>query len=107
MAPTLPRHLARHLGVAGSTLSAALNRLSALGYLTREPARQDRRQIELRLTAAGTKAMSAASVLDPRRVARMLGQLPESKRRRAVAGLQALADAALAGQATAPRRKRW
>src|SRR5262245_11140292 len=55
-APTLAGDLARHLGISNSTLSAALKRLEALGYLARKPRPRDRRQIELRLTTAGAEA---------------------------------------------------
>lgn len=105
--PLLAGQLARHLGISNSTLSAALKRLAGLGYLLRAPAKADRRQFELRLTAAGAKALSASSVLDARRVAGVLAALPAAQRRRAVDGLALLATAALAFHAQAPRRKRW
>src|SRR5688500_3848587 len=50
-----PRALANHLGVAPSTLSAAIARLSELGYLTSKPDDNDRRKRELRLTARGAE----------------------------------------------------
>jgi DNA-binding MarR family transcriptional regulator len=106
-APTTPRELARHLGISNSTLSAALKRLEGLGYLARRAKVRDARQVELRLTAAGAEAMAAASVLDAGRVGAVLAQLAAAPRRRAVAGLQLLAEAARAFQAAAPRRKRW
>jgi DNA-binding MarR family transcriptional regulator len=105
--PTTPRELARHLGISNSTLSAALKRLEGLGYLGRRAKVRDARQVELRLTAAGAEAMAASSVLDARRVGGVLAQLAAAPRRRAVAGLQLLAQAARAFQAAAPRRKRW
>lgn len=105
--PTLAGPLARHLGIASSTLSAALNRLESLGHLTRTPARRDKRQIELRLTALGAEAMAEASVLDTKRVAAVLENLSATDQKRAVAGLALLAAAALERQAKAPRRKRW
>jgi DNA-binding MarR family transcriptional regulator len=86
--------LARHLGVAASTLSAAIARLEALGYLTRTPGPRDRRTIELRLTALGAEAMAATSVLDRRRVAGLLGRLTVAECRRAITGLALLARAA-------------
>ncbi len=99
--------LARHLGVAASTLSAALARLEQLGHLTRTPARRDRRRMELHLTPHGADAMADTSVLDRRRVAAVLEHLSPSEQKRAVAGLALLARAALAFQARAPRRRRW
>lgn len=105
--PTLAGSLARHLGIANSTLSAALNRLESLGHLSRTPSRRDKRQIELRLTALGAEAMAEASVLDAKRVAAVLENLSATEQKRAVAGLALLAVAALEHQAKAPRRKRW
>jgi len=99
--------LARHLGVAASTLSAALARLEKLGHLTRTPARRDRRIIELRLTVQGAEAMADTSVLDRRRVAAVLAELSPREQKRAVAGLVLLARAALDFQSHAPRRPRW
>jgi DNA-binding MarR family transcriptional regulator len=86
--------LARHLGVAASTLSAAIQRLGRLGYITRTPRPRDRRTVDLRLTALGSEAMAATSVLDRRRVASLLGRLSAPESRRAVAGLALLARAA-------------
>lgn len=105
--PVVAGQLARHLGVSASTLSAALKRLETLGYLVRQSAAKDRRQFELRLTATGAKAMSESSVLDTQRVLGLLTKLPPAQRRRAVAGLALLAEAAVAYQTDAPRRKRW
>jgi len=42
--PTSPRALAAHLGVAASTLSAALRRLEMLGYIANTPVADDRRR---------------------------------------------------------------
>jgi DNA-binding MarR family transcriptional regulator len=105
--PTHARKLAKHLGVTNSTLSAALKRLDALGYIGRRPDPKDRRQVELSLTPLGAEAMSAASVLDHRRVAAVLERLSPRKRSQAVAGLALLAEAAREFQAHAPRRRRW
>jgi DNA-binding MarR family transcriptional regulator len=96
--------LARHLGVAASTLSAALQRLVSLGYLTRTPRPRDRRRVGLLLTAEGVAAMAATSVLDPRRVAALLAQLTAAEARRAVAGLALLARAAGELQLSRPKR---
>lgn len=89
-----PAALARHLGVAPSTLSAALARLEGQGLLTLEPQQGDARRRRVRLTEAGRAALAAGSVLDPKRLAAVLALLPAGTRRRAVEGMTALAAAA-------------
>lgn len=89
-----PRALAGHLGVAPSTLSAAIARLSDLGYLTSKPNDTDRRKRELRLTARGAEAIASTSVLNAERVRAMLERLKPAERKEAVRGLALLARAA-------------
>ena len=89
-----PRALAGHLGVAPSTLSAALARLAKLGYLTNKPNERDRRKRELRLTSRGAEAISATSVLDAERVRALLSKLKPDERKAALRGLALLAEAA-------------
>ena len=91
---TSPRTLAAHLSVAPSTLSAAIRRLTELGYISSDPSQTDMRQRELRLTAHGTEAMAETSVLDGQRVAALLKFLDSEKRQIAVEGLRLLAAAA-------------
>ncbi|HEU4869303.1 MAG TPA: MarR family transcriptional regulator [Pyrinomonadaceae bacterium] len=89
-----PRALAGHLGVAPSTLSAALSRLAELGYLTNEPGKTDRRKREIRLTARGAEAIASTSVLDAARVQALLKKLKPAERKAAVRGLALLAEGA-------------
>ena len=89
-----PRALAAHLSVAPSTLSAAIKRLTELGYVRSEPAQSDMRQRELRLTKRGTEAMAGTSVLDERRVEALLDLLEPGERQAALDGLRLLAQAA-------------
>ena len=96
--PTRPTALAKHLGLAASTLSAAINRLAKLGYVTLRRADADGRAIDLRLSAKGAEAMQGSSVLESARVARMLGRLSGAERRRALDGINLLARAARAAQ---------
>lgn len=89
-----PRALADHLGVAPSTLSAAIARLSELGYLTSKPNDADRRKRELRLTSRGAEAIASTSVLNAERVQALLDKLKPDERKAAVSGLALLARAA-------------
>src|SRR4026208_2532888 len=89
-----PKSLANHLGVAPSTLSAALSRLSELGYLTNEPGKSDRRKREIRLTARGAEAIAPPAGLDAERVRALLKQLNPKERKAAMRGLSLLAEAA-------------
>jgi DNA-binding MarR family transcriptional regulator len=91
--PLGPGDLAAHMGVGASTLSAAIGRLAALGYLRRESSPGDRRAAALTLTAQGAKAMAATSVLDPQRVRALLLKLTPDERRRALEGMELLARA--------------
>ena len=91
-----PDALAKHLGVAASTLSAAIARLSKLGYLSATPNQTDKRRRELRLTKRGAEAIAVASVLDAGRVRALLMRLSPADRKLAVHGLRLLVKAARA-----------
>lgn len=93
--PMRAADLARHLGVVPSTMSAAIKRLSTLGYIVRARDDADARAASLRLSREGARAMQAGSVLETARVAAMLGNLARSDRAQAIAGLGLLASAAL------------
>lgn len=88
------RSLAKHLGVAPSTLSASIKKLANLGYLTCDAPADDKRRRDIRLTERGAEAMSATSVLDRERVRAMLQNLNPNDRKAAVGGLALLARAA-------------
>jgi DNA-binding MarR family transcriptional regulator len=86
--------LAAHLALSRSTVSEAVTRLAGLGYLTKaREAGPDRRQVRLRLTPAGVAAVRATSVLEARRLRRVLTRLPAADRRSAISGLTLLAAA--------------
>lgn len=89
-----PASLATHLGVVPSTLSAAISRLTKLGYIESRRVAKDRRRKELRLTPSGAKAMASTSVLDHERIRAMLVLLQPADRQAAVKGLSLLAKAA-------------
>lgn len=87
-------HLARHLRIAPSSLSATLKHLESLGYLKRATSQQDRRRHHFTVTAKGRKALRAQSVLDASRVQALLQSLEAAERAAAVRGLSLLATAA-------------
>jgi DNA-binding MarR family transcriptional regulator len=91
--PLSPSGLAAHMRISASTLSAAIRRLAALGYLKRELSASDRRAAALTLTPLGAKAMAATSVLDARRLRALLAKLTREERRRALEGMELLARA--------------
>jgi DNA-binding MarR family transcriptional regulator len=74
-APTVPARLARHLGVSRSTLSEALKRLIALGYVRRADDADDGRRASALLTGRGARAIRDTSVLETKRLARSLAGL--------------------------------
>ena len=86
--------LARHLGVGGPTISAAVKRLVRLGYVEQERDPHDARSVRLKLAQKGSAAMRDSSVLEPARVRRMLAKLSPADRRAALHGLAILAEAA-------------
>lgn len=91
-----PARLARHLGVAPSTLSAALARLAGQGMVAMATDRADARRRLVRLTDRGSEALATGSVLDPGRLTALMARLNAAERQRAVEGLTLLADAARA-----------
>ena len=91
-----PALLARHLGVAPSTLSAALSRLGGQGLLEMAADPLDARRRLVRLTGKGRAAVAAGSVLDPERLTAVMTRLNAADRARVVEGLAMLAAAARA-----------
>jgi len=100
--PVRATALARHLGLAASTLSAAIARLAALGYVIQRRDARDGRAVDLLLSERGASAMQASSVLDSALVKAMLTRLTASERKRALGGLAALAKGARLAQGGKP-----
>jgi MarR family transcriptional regulator, organic hydroperoxide resistance regulator len=94
--PTPLFDLARHMGVTASTMSLTIDRLVRGGYVVRERSMEDRRRLDLRLTATGLRIKKQQKVLEPELVAAVLGHLDERKRRQALRGLELLAEASRA-----------
>jgi DNA-binding MarR family transcriptional regulator len=89
-----PSELARHLGVGRPTMSAAVKRLTGLGYVMATTDGKDSRRVLLHLTARGGAAMRTSSVLESARVERLLAAMTARDKRAALTGLALLADAA-------------
>lgn len=86
--------LARHMGLAMSTISEAASRLEQLGYL-RKAAREagDRRHVGLLLTPKGISAIGATSVLETARLRTVLRRLSKRDLELVAGGLRRLAGA--------------
>jgi DNA-binding MarR family transcriptional regulator len=86
--------LARHMGVTASTMSLTADRLERGGYVRRDRSKQDARRVDLRLTPAGVRIKRQQKVLEPELISAMLGKLDEKRRKKALRGLELLAEAA-------------
>jgi len=92
--PTMVTELAEAMGVTPSTMSLNLKRLRQAGLVVCERDPDDRRVMNVRLTEAGERARTAVRPLDVDRVDAMLRTLRPEDRRRALEGLNLLAEAA-------------
>jgi DNA-binding MarR family transcriptional regulator len=92
--PTNLRSLAGHMGVTASTMSLNVDRLERAGYVRRARGCRDARQIELRLTGAGSRLKQQQKLLDPGLVGTLLKRLKRRDRVDALRGLELLAAAA-------------
>ena len=98
--------LALHMDLAASTVSEALTRLEALGFVQKTPGSSDRRQVGVRLTPKGVAAVRDGSVLETDRLRRVLARMAPRDRVAVIAGLTRLARACGRGKRgpTPPRR---
>src|SRR5690349_9562260 len=85
--------LARHMGVTASTMSLTIDRLERGGWVKRQRSKEDARRVELRLTEAGSRIKKQQKVLEPDLVAAVLARLDDRKRKKALRGLELLAEA--------------
>ena len=86
--PIAPAQLAKHLGIARSTMSEALKRLVALGFVGRAG-----RTASVLLLDKGRRAISETSVLEFARLQAILAAVPARDRELICRGMQRLADA--------------
>ena len=86
--------LARHLGVAPSTMSLTLDRLERGGFVFRRKDPTDGRRTMIVLTPDGERIKRKQKVLEPDLIAAMLNRLSSTRRREAIAGLRTLTEAA-------------
>ena len=94
-ASVTPARLSAHLGIARSTLSEALKRLIALGYVRRKGTRDDEagRTTAVLLTAKGSRAIRETSVLETSRLRAALESLPPGDLQTVADGMERLAAA--------------
>jgi DNA-binding MarR family transcriptional regulator len=91
--PATLSELAGHMDLSRSTLSEAVTKLEALGYLVkaRHHAR-DRRHVGLVLTQQGVDAVRATSVLEAKRLRKALSNMTKAEQEAVVRGLELLAQ---------------
>lgn len=103
--PISLKDLAKHMGVSASTMSLNIGRLVRGGFVRRGRNPEDGRGVSLRLTDAGVRIKSQQKVLEPERIAGMLGKLSATDRATALRGLDLLARAA--GEFMSERKPGW
>ncbi|MCH1570046.1 MAG: MarR family transcriptional regulator [Longimicrobiales bacterium] len=92
--PVMVGELAEYLKVTPSTMSLNLKRLEEAGLVTRSRAPEDRRAMNVLLTAEGTALRDSVPALDPARIDTLLNRMRPDDRERAMTGLSLLAEAA-------------
>lgn len=108
--PTTPAKLARHLGIARSTLSEAIKRLTETGYTTqaaRTTTAGTRGGVAISLTERGLDAIRETSVLEEPRLRAVLQHLNAAQLRDVARGMNALAAACSAHATRTPTAEDW
>jgi DNA-binding MarR family transcriptional regulator len=86
--------LAGVLGVAPSTAGRMTDRLLRKGLIRRHRARQDRRAVQVSITAAGRAVVAEATARRRELIAEILGRVPPAEQGAVARALRAFSDAA-------------
>ncbi|MBI1391717.1 MAG: MarR family transcriptional regulator [Alphaproteobacteria bacterium] len=103
--------LSRHLGIATTTATSAVDRLVRMGLVSRERLDGDRRAVALNLTAQGRRTYAAIIEEERERTRRMLAALPRADRKPLVGHLETIAarlvedEEAASGSGSGGRRR--
>lgn len=87
--------LAKHMGVTASTMSLMIDRLQRGGYVKRTENPDDRRRVDVRLTANGVRVKEQQKVLEPELVQMLLARLRPEQLETALCGMELLAKVAM------------
>jgi len=101
--PVSPARLAKHLGVAASTVSEALKKLARLGFIVPENESAKRRTNVL-LSALGAAAIRDTSVLETEKLEAILRGLTRSEMKSVAMGMATLGNACRSHAEGAKRR---
>lgn len=93
------KQLAAGIRVNHSAASQLAHKLAADELISIEPGPTDRRQVRLRIRAAGNRALEDARTRRLEALDRILGRMPEAERRALTDGLTAFLKVALASEA--------
>ncbi|GAA5169840.1 MarR family winged helix-turn-helix transcriptional regulator [Viridibacterium curvum] len=92
-APLLQSELGRLLALEKSWVSRAVDKLVALGWVTRNALPEDRRAVQLTLSPAGLRAAREVDEQMNAHAESVLSRLPRETRSQVMPALQALCDA--------------
>ena len=92
--PTTLVQLAGRLEVNSSTAQRQVDRLLALGLVTREENPADRREVVIDLTAAGSRIVATVTRRRRAAIVEVVATLPVGQREQLIGALQAFSDAA-------------
>ncbi|WP_411079196.1 MarR family winged helix-turn-helix transcriptional regulator [Streptomyces sp. cmx-18-6] len=96
------RHLGAELGAAPSSVSRLCDRLEALGFVRRSSSPTSRREVEVRLTAAGRLHLDRLRARRDERLAAVLARVTPASRARLREAVEALRAALTSVQADTP-----